>query len=85
MAEVSVRIASPAKASASSERLAAGAFPAPQASVTTTGMRPRSRTPRRCRGCRQLPAAAGSDDSVAHLSARFRRSGAARNTASGWT
>jgi hypothetical protein len=40
--EMSVRITSPAVASASSERWAAEGFPAPQASVTTTGMRPRS-------------------------------------------
>jgi hypothetical protein len=38
----SVRIASPAKASESSERLAADGSPAPQASVTTTGITPRS-------------------------------------------
>jgi hypothetical protein len=38
MVEMSVRIASPAVASASSERLAAAWFPAPQALVTTTGI-----------------------------------------------
>jgi hypothetical protein len=39
---VSVRRASPEKARLSMERFAASSWPAPQASVTTTGMKPRS-------------------------------------------